>query len=289
VISHIESDHPEIFYLPRSIAVCRRMTPDGRSLCEFDWTPLYPLGRIVSAENKMRMLAGKLAAEARADASDAERAFRAVSYLVANVEQTCEPMTTSDASSALFAGKADCLGIAKALKLLLDTMDIDNLIVNGTAKYGGESGRHVWNIVLMNGKYYHVDATYMLAANLGRKPPYVKRCFLCDDETMAQTHVWDRASVPACADASQCADACGDGAVRCNSLFEWKKGITEALTKRAETYDAVLNIRVDSEKEFARLMQTSLQSVIDRTHLCRWAELRFGPGMRVCARFLYPE
>lgn len=287
VLSYVALDHPEIFYLPYSVAIRARVfASDGKREYAFDWTPLYSAGRLASAESKMRMIAGKLSAEAKSDADDGARVLRAVTYLIDHTAQAYEVGVTSDASSALFAGRADGIGIAKALKFLLDAMDIPNLIVEGMGKASGKSGHHAWNIVTVGENRYHVDAAFMLAANAGRKPPYEKYCFLCDDGAIAASHEWDRRAVPACTDASF---GNASGLLQCKSLYEWKQGLTEALSRKDEVYEAILDIRVDSEKELVRLVQSSMQAVMDRMRVCQYAEIRIGGEKRICVTMRYPD
>ncbi len=61
---------------------------------------------------------------------------------------------------ALVRGQAVCEGYARALKAVLDKMDITNVLVQGTFADGGYSGLHMWNYVQMdNGRWYLLDAT----------------------------------------------------------------------------------------------------------------------------------
>lgn len=60
-------------------------------------------------------------------------------------------------------GVGVCEGIAKTVKLLLDALDMESLVVIGeenAEKHGIEGMRHAWNIVRVGGKLYHVDATF---------------------------------------------------------------------------------------------------------------------------------
>ncbi len=70
----------------------------------------------------------------------------------------------------LFHGIGVCEGIAKTVKLLLDELQVECLIVIGeenAEKHGMEGMRHAWNIVRVDGKTYHVDATFDLSLRNG--------------------------------------------------------------------------------------------------------------------------
>lgn len=67
----------------------------------------------------------------------------------------------------LLFGKGVCDGISKAAKLLFDFADIEALQVCGKSSQPHHSGSfssdlHAWNIVKVDGRYYHLDITFDL-------------------------------------------------------------------------------------------------------------------------------
>ena len=63
----------------------------------------------------------------------------------------------------LLKGRGVCEGIAEAAKLLLDACGIPTLKISGIArKKDGTNEPHAWNVVLINGKWYHLDVTFDL-------------------------------------------------------------------------------------------------------------------------------
>lgn len=52
-------------------------------------------------------------------------------------------------------GEAVCEGYSRALQLLLNQSGIPSMVVTGTA-----SGAHMWNLVRIDGQWYHADATW---------------------------------------------------------------------------------------------------------------------------------
>ena len=60
-------------------------------------------------------------------------------------------------------GRAVCEGIAKFVKLVSDYVGLENVYVTGKAADPARDGRaenHAWNIVKIDGEYFHLDATF---------------------------------------------------------------------------------------------------------------------------------
>ena len=96
-------------------------------------------------------------------------------------------------------GVGVCEGIAKTVKILCDNLGIWCIIAISEAnpekkiKY-----RHAWNIVRIDGKYYHLDATF--DNSLGEAEAIRYDYFNLDDSKIFKDHepvIW---KVPACAD-----------------------------------------------------------------------------------------
>ena len=64
--------------------------------------------------------------------------------------------------------KAQCEGIAKAAKVLLNAVDIKCIVATGTAIGNGQNGPHAWNIVNINDKPYQMDITWDIGSNQGK-------------------------------------------------------------------------------------------------------------------------
>ncbi len=65
------------------------------------------------------------------------------------------PFVSHQAEGALLKGTAVCSGYAKAYEALLDAAGIPNVTITG---YAG--GYHAWNLVQLDGQWYHVDTTW---------------------------------------------------------------------------------------------------------------------------------
>ncbi len=86
----------------------------------------------------------------------------------------------------LIEGKAVCTGYAKTMQYFLDKFNIENQLIFGDAK--GQS--HVWNLVELNGEYYHLDVTFddpiSAQENILRR-----NYFNITDELIKKNHIWN--------------------------------------------------------------------------------------------------
>ncbi len=117
--------------------------------------------------------------------SDMEKAIVLHDYLVLNCKYDTSsslPRKTFTAYGALVDGKSVCQGYALAYKYLLSKVQIPCYMVTS------ESMNHAWNMVKLDGKYYHVDVTYddPLADRVG----YVRHrnMFLSDAQIVQSGH-----------------------------------------------------------------------------------------------------
>lgn len=68
---------------------------------------------------------------------------------------------THNIYGALIERSVVCEGYAKAFKYILDSLNIENILVSGTAtNSSGESESHMWNYIKLNDNWYAVDVTW---------------------------------------------------------------------------------------------------------------------------------
>lgn len=95
-----------------------------------------------------------------------------------------------DAVDVLLEGKGVCQGYAHATALLLNMAGVECRCVFG---FAGEA--HLWNIVKIDGKWYHLDVTW--DDPVGSDELRYNFFLICDQDMMAQRHRWNRKTVPA--------------------------------------------------------------------------------------------
>ena len=115
-------------------------------------------------------------------------------YDLENLQGGTLPPESSSPYGVLVKGVGICEGYAKAMKLIMDRLGIPCLYVAGYA--GGEG--HAWNIVALEGMYYHIDLTWNnpLMADGSQSLRY--DYFNVTDEEISLSHTWDRQAYPAC-------------------------------------------------------------------------------------------
>lgn len=111
-------------------------------------------------------------------------------YLVSNVEFGENSDGVDGAYGALIKGKAKCAGYTESFKTLLDMLDIENKVVKGY-KDGEE---HVWNLIKLDGEWYHVDVTLNDLASSAEAVSH--KYFNLTDADMGLDHIWDAEAYP---------------------------------------------------------------------------------------------
>ena len=97
-------------------------------------------------------------------------------------------------------GVGVCEGIAKTVKLLCDAVGLPCVIaISDRDRANGEKYLHAWNIITLNGKRYHLDATFdnTLSKNGVKRYDY----YNLDDKRIFRDHRALLYPAPACTDA----------------------------------------------------------------------------------------
>ena len=126
-----------------------------------------------------------------------ERAARLYDRILDFVRYDAAAPQSQNAYGALVDGRALCRGIAKAFQLLAECCALPCSCLEGTLD---GSARHVWNVVELEGSWYHVDvcmAYPQFFDSYGRKSLRRGRAaFLVSDATLSASHGWNRAQAP---------------------------------------------------------------------------------------------
>lgn len=77
-------------------------------------------------------------------------------WVIQNTEYDKSVKDNQTICSVFLGGRSVCNGYAKSLQYLLQKLGIQCVLVTGYAN----NERHAWNIVRINGKYYHIDPTW---------------------------------------------------------------------------------------------------------------------------------
>lgn len=102
------------------------------------------------------------------------------------------------AYGCLVSGKAVCEGYSKAFKLMCDLSALDCMVVVGESLSGGSWEGHAWNIVKIDGKYYHIDTTFDDPVNDKGTDVLTYYYFNLADNEISKSHRWDTSGYPVC-------------------------------------------------------------------------------------------
>lgn len=155
------------------------------------------------------------------------------------------PFVSHQAEGALLKGTAVCSGYAKAYEAMLDAAGIPNETITG---YAG--GYHAWNLVQVDGQWYHVDTTWDDPTTQGGD--YIRYTyFLKSDKVMVSRSHRDWEDVHACTSTKYDEDL----------LDSTDQAMAD---ERQEQVDAILAACAPALKDVPTWTQAELQALTDQ-------------------------
>lgn len=111
-------------------------------------------------------------------------------YVVDNCKYVLsDDLIGSTAYGVLVNGIGACEGYSKAAKILLDYAQIENTTVSGEAQSDdGQKQPHMWNVVNLNGDWYHLDCTWDDPIDKSGDITKAYTYFNINDEDISATH-----------------------------------------------------------------------------------------------------
>ena len=191
----IRMDCPAIFY---SVTFSYRHYVDSTAV-EMIPQYLFAKNKIKEHCQAMESRVKKLAHQA-ANLDEKGKELFIHDFLVKNVKyDKLKKEYSHEIIGALGNGVAVCEGIAKAVKILCDELNIWCIIALSEANPDkGIKYRHAWNVIRINGQYYHLDVTF---DNTLSKDDTVRYDYVnLSDKQIFRDHepvIW---KVPACSD-----------------------------------------------------------------------------------------
>ena len=150
-------DHAEHFWLGSTFSVSYDSTTVHRVI------PNYLLSgdALTNAKIQFEEAIARILADLPQTTSEWDRELAIHDALAARVTYV-EGTHAHDAYGALVLGEAVCEGYAEALQVLYHRVGLQSLLVLGESinPSSGAPEGHAWNMVRINGKYYHVDLTW---------------------------------------------------------------------------------------------------------------------------------
>lgn len=193
----IKQDNPWLFYVETAEYQYTPALKTGYIIPKYRFNKIDVNATLLALINKCSFLAAIIK-----NKSDLEKEIEIHDYICKNVRYDYDFAASSfECVGPLLFGKGVCEGISKATKLLLDLADIDSLLVNGksTQQHNlstAKSDLHAWNIIKINGRYYHLDVTFDLTIQAFNTVRY--DYFNLSDREINFDHVIFSTHIPQC-------------------------------------------------------------------------------------------
>ncbi|MBR5344716.1 MAG: leucine-rich repeat protein [Clostridia bacterium] len=131
--------------------------------------------------------------------TDAEIARFMHDYIINHAEYNMEASCMDDPEGVLINGEGVCQSYAYAYQLLLKSMGIECILIDGyTVQNFTLEDQHIWNLVNIDGKWYHVDCCFDDPLDSVEN----QSCFLVTDKIRSGECVWTASVYPKCQDGS---------------------------------------------------------------------------------------
>ncbi|HHW45451.1 MAG TPA: hypothetical protein GXX17_00895 [Clostridiales bacterium] len=169
IYNAVKNDFPEIFWIPDQFAYDTDASGNIRIAFKYTFSDGKRIDYLYTAKERENM-----AAQIRNALADALRyindgmsaynkelalhewlVFR-VTYDRETAEDTQKNPNAFNIYGALVEGRAVCEGYSRAMQLLLRMVGIECILVTGKIEDTG----HMWNMVRLDGEWYHLDATW---------------------------------------------------------------------------------------------------------------------------------
>ena len=192
----VRLDNPEIFYSTTFKYKFYQDSGNAEMIPEY----MFEKSKIQDHQKAMKSRVEKLARPAM-KMSEQEKLLYIHDFICQNVYyDKLKKAYSHEIIGPLGQGVGVCEGIAKSVKILCDALGIWCIIALSEANpEQGIKYRHAWNVVRVNGKYYHLDATF--DNSLGKKLNLIRYDYFClNDKQLFRDHqplVW---KVPTCED-----------------------------------------------------------------------------------------
>ena len=118
-------------------------------------------------------------------------------YIVNNTRYSEDTVKTPHSPYALLKeGKGVCQAYAITAYRLLDKLGIENYYLTGDANNGSGDVLHAWNLVNVDGEYYHLDTTWNDPVMSDGSDASIYDYLLISEETISKDHKMDKNNFP---------------------------------------------------------------------------------------------
>lgn len=196
VFLSLSYDNPELLCLANT---CRAVSAGGR--CYFEPDYICTSSECGNMTAQTRQKADEILSGIRPDMSDYEKElyFHDELFRICDYDNSAETSRDSyTVYGALVKGSAVCEGYSRAMQYLLDSVGIKNYLITGkAANSDGSVEGHMWNIVTIDNKNYHLDATWDDPTGISEETPS-RAYFNITDEMISRNHFDFEPQYPNC-------------------------------------------------------------------------------------------
>lgn len=156
----IQYDNPELFYWSADKSVVKNKTLDLSYSTE---TEEEAINLVNMVREKRRIILQELSDERLSQMDMFSRVYdyfaETMKYADDELQKPgCTPWIY-DIQGPFLHERGVCLGIAQAVNYICMALHIPSILITGEAKVAGWIGNHGWNMVELNGEYFHIDVT----------------------------------------------------------------------------------------------------------------------------------
>lgn len=205
IINKVVEDYPNIDYgydgAEASIIAYKNGTAKMTINIKYEFSKEYMMEMRRLSEEKAEEIISKVI---KIGMSDYEKELALHDYVVNNSKYDKRLFTGNMPSESytdygiLVKGTGVCAGYARALYRLLNMANIECIYVTGYGNDETGSVAHAWNIVKIEGEYYHLDATWDDPVTYTGRAVITHNYFNVNDEKMSGDHIWDLEKYPEC-------------------------------------------------------------------------------------------
>lgn len=291
VYSYFKCDHPELFFISNAPVMSARMFSD----VSFVSRSIYPPAEVRRRESALKEAVAEVESMLPYGADECQKEFAVTEYIVDRVQYAIDNTRNQDASSVLYAGKAQCSGISCAVKYLLDNLGVKCISVMGDLRTEKGAGPHTWNIVFIGGTPYHLDVTSIIGSNKRGVKPYRFNYFNLTDKQVA-SYSWDRASAPRCdknfvppqsiksnpsatVTLTSSAYENSGNALIIPSLYEFRRAFSAELNKAHNEFIFMSKIKCDDDNELMKIIAGACRQCFTQKGISYAVRISISEGM----------
>lgn len=199
----VMADHPEFFWVGSSIQV-KESALTGMVM-GYTLSTTVEVSDRAYLQSQLEAAADECIHQISSEASDYQKIKYVYEYLINTTDYNSASPDNQNIQSALLGHSSVCAGYSRAFQYILHRMGMFCTYVTGKTADGGDHG---WNIVRIDGVYYHVDVTWGdpvfvsqtgEAGALGMNYNYL----CCTDNEIYRTHIPEvSVPLPECSDDS---------------------------------------------------------------------------------------